>query len=72
MLLISRFSLNWRFAAFTVLALAATALSIHVERKFEKGISRISKIFWKWVISYSSNKIIFITDRQTRLNPAEL
>ena len=55
MLLISRFSLNWRFAAFTVLALAATALSIHLERKFEKEISRISKIliFWKWVTQFT-------------------
>ena len=55
MLLISRFSLNWRFAALTVLALAATALSTHLERKFEKEISRISKIliFWKWVTQFT-------------------
>ena len=55
MLLISKFSLNWLVAAFPLLALAATALSIHLERKFEKEISRISKIliFWKWVTQFT-------------------
>ena len=55
MLLILKFSLNWLVAAFTVLGLAATALSIHLERKFEKEISRISKIliFWKWVTQFT-------------------